>query len=70
METQAISLENLIATNQELLAKNETLTAENEQLRQRVQWFMEQIKLSQKNRYGSSSEQTFHDQECTTLPAH
>jgi transposase len=63
METQAISLENLIATNQELLTKNETLTAENEQLRQRIQWFMEQIKLSQKNRYGSSSEQTFHDQE-------
>ncbi len=51
METQEISVENLIKTNEEL-------TAENERLRHQVQWLMEQFRLANHKQFGASSEQT------------
>lgn len=55
METQEISIEKLLKTN-------EALKAENERLRDQVQWLMEQFRLAKHKQFGSSSEQTNLDQ--------
>jgi transposase len=55
METQEISIENILKTNEEL-------KAENEQLRHQVQWLMEQFRLAKHKQFGASSEQTSPDQ--------
>jgi len=55
METQEISIENLLRTN-------EALKAENERLRDQVQWLMEQFRLAKHKQFGASSEQTNLDQ--------
>lgn len=55
METQEISIEKLLRTN-------EALMAENERLRDQVQWLMEQFRLARHKQFGSSSEQTNLDQ--------
>jgi len=55
METQEISIENLLRTN-------EALKTENERLRDQVQWLMEQFRLAKHKQFGASSEQTNLDQ--------
>jgi transposase len=51
METQEISVENLLKTN-------EALKAENDKLRHQVQWLMEQFRLAKHKQFYASSEQT------------
>ncbi|MDX9871213.1 MAG: IS66 family transposase [Clostridia bacterium] len=51
MQTQEISVENLLKTN-------EALKAENDELRHQVQWLMEQLRLAKHKQFGASSEQT------------
>lgn len=48
----------LKAQNEALKAEHETLRKENAELSQKLEWLMEQIRLSRQKRFGSSSEKS------------
>ena len=60
METTAAETRNTEAITA-LRAENEALRAENAELSQKVDWLMEQLRLSRQKRFGASSEKTDED---------